>query len=459
MKTEKISTNKKKFSMPHNYALLFGVIVICTILTWILPAGEFERVVTDTGRSVVVPGTFTVIESTPVGPFAMMQSMYAGIKDAASIIALVFLCCAGFGIVIGSGAVTAGINALIKKMGSKAKIAIIPIFMIILGAASSTFGMFEDTFPFIPLMAILAINMGYDAIVGVAIVALGIGMGYSGAALNPFTVGIAQTIAEVPLMSGIGFRLLCHLAMIVVASVYTIRYALKIEKDPSKSLLYGEDFSDLLAEAPEEMEFGARQKIILVMFVAGIVLFAYGALNYSWSFGQLTAIAITMAIITGILMHKSVNELCEEFSKQFAFAAPSVLMIGIARGILIVLQNGKIIDTIAYYASMPLMHVPAIFSGVAMLAFQTLLNFLIPSGSGQAVVSMPIMTPLADLLGVSREVAVLAFQFGDGLSNILWPTAFASIICGLAHVKLDKWWKWFIPLFGLLFLTQAILNV
>ena len=281
MKTEKISTNKKKFSMPHTYALLFGVIVICTILTWILPAGEFERVVTDTGRSVVVPGTFTVIESTPVGPFAMMQSMYAGIKDAASIIALVFLCCAGFGIVIGSGAVTAGINALIKKMGSKAKIAIIPIFMIILGAASSTFGMFEDTFPFIPLMAILAINMGYDAIVGVAIVALGIGMGYSGAALNPFTVGIAQTIAEVPLMSGIGFRLLCHLAMIVVASVYTIRYALKIEKDPSKSLLYGEDFSDLLAEAPEEMEFGARQKIILVMFVAGIVLFAYGALNYS----------------------------------------------------------------------------------------------------------------------------------------------------------------------------------
>lgn len=259
MKTEKISTNKKKFSMPHTYALLFGVIVICTILTWILPAGEFERVVTDTGRSVVVPGTFTVIESTPVGPFAMMQSMYAGIKDAASIIALVFLCCAGFGIVIGSGAVTAGINALIKKMGSKAKIAIIPIFMIILGAASSTFGMFEDTFPFIPLMAILAINMGYDAIVGVAIVALGIGMGYS--------------------------------------------------------------------------------------------------------------------------------------------------------------------------------------------------------GSGQAVVSMPIMTPLADLLGVSREVAVLAFQFGDGLSNILWPTAFASIICGLAHVKLDKWWKWFIPLFGLLFLTQAILIV
>lgn len=212
-----------------------------------------------------------------------------------------------------------------------------------------------------------------------------------------------------------------------------------------------------MKKKPEDYEFGIREKLVLLILVLGIITVIYGSSNYGWYFNEVNAVFLIMGILSSIIIGWKPNDIAEKVAKNFESAAVACMMIGIARGILVVLTEGNIIDTIVYGLSLPLSTLPKVLMGPAMLAFQTILNFFIPSGSGQAVTSMPIMAPLADLLGISRQVSVLAFQFGDGLSNILWPTAFAPMIAGLAGIKLEKWWKFFIPLFSLLFITQSIL--
>lgn len=460
MKNSTLAT-KKRLSLPHIYILLFSIILVCTILTWILPAGEFDRIVNEQGRTVAVAGTFHQVSATPVGPFQMFQELYNGMCDAGPVTFFVFISYASISIIISSGAFNGLVAFLLKVFKGKSRVAIIPIFMTINGAASSTLGLFEETFPFIPVFAGIAMAMGFDAVVGLAIVALGAGIGYSGAAMNPFTVGIAQSIAEVPAMSGMGFRVFCHLCMIIVGSALVIRYALKVQADPSKSLVYGDDFShiSMSEEDVQNSPFGVREKLVLLVLVCGIIAIVYGSKVYGWYFSELSAVFVIMGIASAIIMGWGPNKIGSLYEKGFTDVAMACMMIGLARGILMVLQAGTIIDTVVYYFSLPLSYLPSWLCGIAMLIMQTLLNFLIPSGSGQAATSMPIMAPLADLLGIHRDAAVLAFQFGDGLSNIVWPTAFAAVIAGLAGVKVEKWWKFVIPIFLMLLLTQSALMV
>ena len=452
---------KKGITLPHIYILLFSIIVVCTILTWILPAGEFDRVVNEaTGRTVAVAGTFHTVKQSPVGIFQMFQAIYNGMCDAGSVTFFVFISYASINIIISSGAFNGLVAGLLKVFKGKARVAIIPIFMFIVGIASSTIGLFEEWFPFVPVFAGIAVAMGFDAVVGVAIVAFGAAMGYSGAMMNPFTVGVAQGIAEVAPMSGMGYRFFCHMALLVVGSALTIRYALKIQADPSKSLVYGETEHITMSEDDvQNSPFGIREKLVLLILLAGIIAVVYGCKVYGWYFAELSAVFVIMGILSAIVMGWGPNKIGELYSKGFTDIAMACMMIGLARGILMVLQAGNIIDTVVYYFSLPLAAFPSWFCGVAMLAMQTLLNFLIPSGSGQAATSMPIMAPLSDLLGVSRDTAVLAFQFGDGLSNVLWPTAFPAVLAGLAGIKVEKWWKFAIPVGVALFLTQAVLMI
>ena len=452
---------KKGITLPHIYILLFSIIVVCTILTWVLPAGEFDRVVNEaTGRTVAVAGTFHTVEQSPVGIFQMFQAIYNGMCDAGSVTFFVFISYASINIIISSGAFNGLVAGLLKVFKGKARVAIIPIFMFIVGIASSTIGLFEEWFPFVPVFAGIAVAMGFDAIVGMAIVAFGAAMGYSGAMMNPFTVGVAQGIAEVAPMSGMGYRFFCHMALLVVGSALTIRYALKIQADPSKSLVYGETEHITMSEDDvQNSPFGIREKLVLLILLGGIIAIVYGCKVYGWYFAELSAVFVIMGILSAIVMGWGPNKIGELYSKGFTDIAMACMMIGLARGILMVLQAGNIIDTVVYYFSLPLAAFPSWFCGVAMLAMQTLLNFLIPSGSGQAATSMPIMAPLSDLLGVSRDTAVLAFQFGDGLSNVLWPTAFPAVMAGLAGIKVEKWWKFAIPVGVALFLTQAVLMI
>ena len=456
-----LEKKKKKFSLPHVYVLMFLIIVICTIATWILPAGEFDRVVNEAGQNVAVAGTFHTVEQSPVGVFQMFQCIYEGFCDAGSVVFFVFISYASIGIMIGSGAFNGLVAFLLRIFKGKARTAIIPIFLVVIGAASSTIGLFEEWFPFIPVFVGIAIAMGFDGLVGLAIVALGAGMGYSGAAMNPFTMGIAQSIAELPFPYNMGYRVFCHACMIVVASFFLVRYALKVQADPSKSLVAGDDFSKY-AMGEEELKnhpFGVREGLVLLVLAAGIAVIVYGSRTYGWYFTELSAVFMIMGIISAIIMGYGPNKIAEKYSSGFTDVAMACMMIGLARGILMVLQDGNIIDTVVYYASLPLMNLPDWLAAVAMLVFQTLLNFLIPSGSGQAATSMPIMAPMADLLGLTRDTACLAFQFGDGLSNCLWPTAMVAIMAGLAGVKIEKWYKFFVPCFIAIFVVQALLMV
>lgn len=451
---------KKKFKLPHIFVLLFCIVLLCTILTWIIPAGQFDRVVNDAGREIAVAGTWHKVDPTPVGFMGFFTSFYDGMLLAAEIMITVFIAFASVQFVLKSGAFDGLVVALMKVFKGKSSVIVIPLFMAIIGTASSTIGMFEEWLAFIPIFAAIFIGLGYDAMVGLAVVALGAGMGFSGATINPFTVGVAQGIAEVPYMSGVGFRLLCHAAMLVVGGGLTIRYALKVKADPTKSYVYGDDFSSIVGNDTDvKAEFTWRQKVVLVDLFAAIAVIVYGVNTYGWYFAEITAVFMVMGLVAAIVMGFKPDQIAMVFQEGFKDACTAAMMVGIARATLIVLQEGNIIDTVVYYFSEPLSYLPAWAAAVFMLIMQTALNFFIPSGSGQAAVSMPIMAPTADLLGIPRDIAVLAYQFGDGMSNIVWPTAFAAIMAGLAGVKLEKWWKFIFPIFGCIIVTQAVMIV
>lgn len=449
---------KKKFELPHIYVLLSAIIIVCTILTWILPTGEFLRKANEAGIEVAVPGTYHLVDRSPVGFFAMVQSFYKGMVDAGPVIFFVFVSFSSIGLILETGAINGLIANILRNSKDKTQIMIIPIFITLIGVASSTIGVFEEMMPFIPVFAGICVAMGYDAIVGMSIVALGTAIGYSGAIVNPFTVGMAQNIAGLPQLSGAWYRIICHITLIIVASIYTMRYAKRIKTNPQASFVYGDSNKhELDNEELMNYRFGIREKLVLLILAAGIATIVYGSYNNGWYFNETNAVFLLMGISSALIMEWSFTKIAENISKSFTDVAMACMMIGIARGILIVLKDGNIIDTIVYGLSIPLSYLPKVLMGPAMLIFQTLLNFFIPSGSGQAVTSMPIMAPLADLLGISRQVSVLAFQFGDGFSNIVWPTAFAPIVCGIAGVKLEKWWRFIIPLFGLILVAQSVL--
>lgn len=458
-KANKEVRTKKTFKLPHIYVILVSIMILCAIASWILPAGEFERVPNEKGRLIVVPGTFETIERTPVGPFETVIAIYQGMLNGSVVSFFVFIAYASIGLIISTGAFNGLVVGMLKYLKGNIKIAIIPVFITVLGVISSTIGCFEEFFPFIPIFVGISIAMGYDAIVGLAIVALGAGLGYSGATMNPFTVGTAQGIAGVAPMSAIGFRIFSHASMIVVGSIYTMRYAIKVEKDPTKSYVYGDNFDKIPinSETLTNQTFGIREKLVLLTLLIGTVVIIYGTKDHGWYFGELSAAFLIMGLIASFIMGWSLNTIAEKIAASFSDVAVACMMIGLARGILVVLEEGSIIDTIIYGLAYPLEGLPSWLAAEAMLLVQTLLNFLIPSGSGQAVVSMPIMAPLSDILGVSRQMAIIAFQFGDGLSNIIWPTALTPIVCGIAGVKIEKWWKFMIPVFGMIFVTQMIL--
>lgn len=456
-----MTKSKKKFQMPHIYVLLVALIIFCVILTYIMPAGEFQRTQNASGVEVIVPGTFKKTASNPVGPFQMVQSVYQGMIDAGPVIFFVFIAYASIGLMIDTGAFNGLMSKALKVLKGKMRIAMIPIFITALGVLSSTIGVSEEMFPFVPIFVSIAIAMGYDAIVGMAIVGLGTGIGYSAAVVNPFNVGMAQSIAGLPLLSGSWYRVVSHIAMIIVTSIYLMRYADKITKDPSKSLVYGDDFSEFATtdEDLEKQPFGKKEIAVLIILILGVFAIVYGAAVYKWYFSEICAVFLIMGLSSSFVMGKGPNDIGEAIGRHFAEIAVACMMIGVARGVLMVLQDGHIIDSIVYYLSLPLSYLSKWIAAPSMLLVQMVISFVIPSGSGQAVTSMPIMAPVGDLLGIERQVSVLAFQFADGVTNAIWPTASAPIICGLAGIKIEKWWRFVLPLFAMLFALQVVLVI
>ena len=461
MKADKNPKIKQKREMPHIFVILLIIIVLATLCTWIVPAGTYDRILDEaSGREIIDPNSFHYVEQTPVGPFDMFVSIEEGLIEAANITFLIFCAFSSLYLLEQTGAIDAAIALMVRKTRKHPKYAnvIIVLCMVILAIWGSTGTMsYEEIIAFIPIFVAVAIALGYDAMVGVAISVIPVGVGFASATVNPFTIGVAQTIAELPMFSGLGYRILILSVMIAITIAYVLWYARRIKKDPSKSLTYGIDMSDMTVDE-ERMNtpMTIQRKLSLLALLIAVGFMAWGLITQGWYINQCAAIFIILAIVVGIINHWNGNKIASTLVEGMGRGVLGAVIVGVARAVLVVMTKGGIIDTLVHACVSLIENLSLYASGVGMLIFQTLLNFLIPSGSGQAAVSMPIMTPIADIIGMNRQVAVLIFQFGDGFSNMLWPTSFMVIACAMAKIPLSKYYKWMLPFMGILFVTQCL---
>ncbi|MTI68254.1 MAG: putative basic amino acid antiporter YfcC [Firmicutes bacterium] len=443
------SKKKKKFNIPHTYVILFSVILIMSLLTYIIPAGEFTRLEDPkTGKTVVDPASFHSVEQNPTGVFDLFQSIPKGMKDAASIVFFIFIVGGSFQIITATGAVEAGISRVALTLKGKEKL-MIPVFLVLFSIAGGTFGMAEEAIVFVPIGIALARALGYDAITGTAMITLGAACGFTSGFMNPFTVGVAQKVSELPLFSGIEIRLVILVVMLIVTIIYVMRYADKVRKDPSKSIVKDleEKEKDKIIDLSNVPDLTKRHILVLLAIIGGFILIIWGVFTKGWYITEIGSAFLAMGIIGGFLGGLGPSKVGEEFVKGAKSIVFGALVVGVARGILIVMQDGMILDSIINGLASAIETLPKTISVLGMYVVQVVINFFIPSGSGQAATTMPIMTPLADLIGVTRQTAVMAYQFGDGFTNSIIPTSAALMgVLSVAKINYEKWVKFLWPL-------------
>ncbi len=437
------------------------MIFLVAILTYIIPAGQYERVLNEaTGRMVINPDSFTYIDNSPVGPFAVLVSIEEGLIAAGGITFLIFMAFAALHVIQKTGAIDASIVSMTRRIEKNPKSSNIMIAAVMIGISvwgSTGTLSYEEIVAFIPIFVTLALALGYDPLVGMGMSFTAVGIGFASSTINPFTVGISQKIAELPLFSGWQFRVAVLIVMTTISVTYVLTYANKIKKDPTKSYVYGIDYSEFIIDGERaKTEMTSTRAATLGVLLIGVAIMGYGLINLGWYINQVGAIFIGVTLFTGLVNRWTPNKLANTFVEGLSKGVMSALVVGFARGILVIMQKAQIIDTVVHSFTASLNSLGLYLSSIGMLLFQTVLNFLIPSGSGQAAVSMPIMTPIADLIGLNRQIACLIYQFGDGFSNMLWPTGFLLIGCAIAKIPLNKYYRWFLPLFGISLVAQII---
>ena len=445
---------KKKFTFPSTKLLLFILIVIVTIATYIVPAGQYQYIVDESGSTVVDAESFAFVDRNPVSPFRMFVALKQGFVDGAQVIFLILFGYFWIYSIMQTGALNALISKLMKS-GSAATTLFIPVSILIWALAGSTYGEMDTVWGLIPIFIAVAIALGYDAIVGVCMCYGGVSVGFAAATTNPFTIGIAQSIAELKLFSGLGYRVIIFITFVLVWTLIVLWYANRVKKDPTKSVVYGMDFSSFQIETKDDDTITGKQKVVLIGMLLAIVMIVYGSLQFGWYLNEMSAIFIIGGVFSSVVDRRSAEEICGDVVSSFALMMDAIIVIGLSRTVLVIMKSGLIIDTFVYACASLMKGLPEWATAEVMLVFQNLLNFFIPSGSGQATAIMPIIVPLADLTGLGRQIAVLAYQFGDGFSNMLWPTASVAIAMGIAKIPLGKWYKFFLPIFGILFAMQS----
>ena len=452
------STNGNRF--PEALVLIFAMIVAAQVLTYVLPAGEYDR----EGRQVLA-GTYHDVEAAPLPWHAALTKVPKGLEAAAEIIFFVFLVGGAIGVIRATGAIDAAIGRAISTLGSR------PILLVggmttLFAVGSSTIGMAEEYMPFVPILVAMCIALKMDAVVALGMVYIGAGVGYGAAAINPFTVMIAKDIAGQDPSTGFGLRWALLAALLLVGIHHLLRYARRISADPERSLVRDIDYSggghELAAAELTPARIG-----ILAAFAAMIGVFVWGVNAHGWYLVELAALFLGVTIIAAALGRVSPNRTARAFTTGAADLTGTALLIGFARTIEVVLSDARVIDTVIHGIASLLAKAEALGSGAAvisawgMLLVQSVCNFLIPSGSGQAYVTMPIMAPLADLTGVGRETSVLAYQLGDGLMNLIVPTN--ALLMGmllLARIPYQRWLRFILPLVVKLYLVaMAVLAV
>ena len=452
----------KPSRFPDSLVLIFSIIILAQLLSYVLPHGEYNRVpVPDSTRTMVESGTYHRLgtaERASLAPWAFLMALPKGLEAAQDIIFLVFLVGGVIALLRESGAIDAALHGAVARLGQAPWI-LIAGTLILFGLGAFTIGMGEEYVPLIPILVTMSLAMKLDSIVAMGMIWVPYGIGWACAGTNPFGVVIAQGIAGVPITSGLATRWVLLFLFLAVGFQHVYAYARKIQKDPSASLVADIDYSTGF-EAPQDVRMTWQRVLILVIFVAGVVSFVYGAKTWGWYITELNAVFLGIGLLAAFISRMSPNLASGTFIRGAAEMTSAALLIGFARTIEVVLSEGQVIDTIINAIASTLEGSGAYVSAVGMLAVQTICNFFIPSGSGQAYVTMPIMSPLATLTGVPQQVAVLAYQFGDGFTNMVVPTS--ALVMGtlaLGKIPYTRWVRFMFPLMIKLFALAILVLI
>jgi uncharacterized ion transporter superfamily protein YfcC len=435
-----------KLRVPHTYVLLFTLLLIAAASTYFIPAGEYNRLEKD-GRKIVDPNSYHLVAPNPAGLDDVFMAFPNGLLEVAHIVFYIFIVGGAFGVITGTGAIEAGINLIVRRVG-KYRGAVVPMLTLVFAIGGGSFGMAEETLPFLPALVVLSRSLGYDSLTAGAIALAGANAGFGAAVLNPFTIGVAQGIAGLPLFSGFEYRTAIWLVMTIVTIIYVSRYARRIKISPESSPVYAIDQQ----RSPVQTDFtparlSRQQATALLLSAIAFGFLIVGAMKWGWGINELSGLFLALAILSGPLGGLSLNATAEKFIEGAASLTGGALVVGLARGTLVVLSNAHVIDTIMMELSNLVKHLPSEVSVIGIYLVQVLLSIIVPSGGGQAALSIPILAPLSDLLGVTRQTMVLAYQFGDGFTNIFTPTQ-GYFMAGLALLKIpwNIWARWLFPL-------------
>lgn len=448
---------KKGFSMPHVYIVILILMLIITVLTYVIPAGSYVRDASGT----VDPNSFSFVEQTPVGFLQFFTALHQGFVESASIIGAVLLISGCIQIINRTGAFSAGIQSLIRISGKGGVIMVILFFTLF--TALGVIGYLDALYPFYPIIISLFISLGYDKMVGTAVILLSTAVGFTCGMVNPYTTGVAQTLVGLPMYSGIGFRAVGLVIFYVIALFFLVRYCIKIKKDPKNSVM-GENYlqeQTAPMEFEEGLAFNGKRILLIVLFLVTIVVSVVGSLTLGWGLPEITACYFPVTIIGVILFRINLTEACGEFGKGMAGVVAPTMVIGFSRAVSVLLTEGNITDTIIHSVSSILEGKSPVITLLIIYGFVTLFNFFVSSGSGKAVVMMPILQPLGQVLGINQQVMVLAYQYGDGFTNTFWPTAslLQLSLCGMDYGRWFKFaWKIYVCLIAAGFILVVIAN-
>lgn len=441
----------KKIRMPNTFVLLFALLAILAISTWFVPGGKYETHVVN-GKSLIDPASFHYVTSNPQGPVALMMAPIKGFVEAALIIGFVLIVGGAFAVLQKTEAIDSMIKSVAQAHTRSAfvRAMIIPVFVSLFSLGGASFGMAEEAIPFVMIFIPLALALGYDSIVGVSIPFVGSQVGFAAAFLNPFNVGIAQGIADVPVFSGIAFRLVVWVIATACTIGFLMWYAARIKKHPHLSPTYAIDQHRRQQQMTENLPvftgMTKTHKVVLWMFVLTLGVMVFGVVKYEWFINEIAALFLVMAIAVGIVGRLSTDEFVDAFIQGAKDLITTALVIALARGTMILARDAHIIDTMLFHLMPLVQSTNPVFAAHKMFVIQSVINFFIHSGSGQAALTMPIMAPLSDLVGVSRQTAVLAFQFGEFTTPMIPTSGITVGVLALARIPWVTWAKWMIPL-------------
>lgn len=444
----------KQFKVPHVYAIIFALMVIFAVLTWIVPSGSYQRQEVN-GREVTVAGTYEQSEKTYIdeetgdevdlrqGVFDVLQAPTRGIQEAIEVVAFILIVGGSFQVITKTGAITSGMGRVVRRFKNK-DILIIPIAMVLFALGGTSFGMAEETLPFFAIFMPIMMAMGFDSMTAFMVVFVGARTGYIASTINPFNVLIAQGILGI--QGQLWLRMIAWVVLTAVAITWVVLYARRVKKNPESSITFEDDIAKKVEFAADESaldaEFTGRQKGVLAVFIAGMCLIIWGLVTQGWYMNEISAVFLAMGLLAGVIAGFSQNVIAQEFVAGIADFAFSAIVVGLARGILVIASDGMIIDTILNALATGLGGIPAVLFTTLLYAVENLLAILVPSSSGLAALTAPIFGPLTELMGLNPEAAVWALSMGSATMSLICPTS-AILVAGLGvcKIKLGQWWK------------------